>query len=286
MTALFELLRPHQWAKNLLVFVAAVTSHRILELAVVLQLLPLFGAACLLSSAVYVLNDALDVEADRAHPDKCRRPFARGALTPRLAPLLIVLLLLGAAALAWMVAVPAQLALVAYAVLAALYCLLLKRLLWLDVLVLAALYVLRVVAGALAIGVALSPWLAAFALFLFVALAALKRYAELRTATVDVLPGRAYRRDDAAPVLAFGSASAIAALLVLALYLNSPEVLALYRQPALLWPIAAALLYWQARLWTLAHRGDLHHDPVLFALRDPASWLVGLACLACLGLAV
>jgi len=277
--ALIRVLRPHQWSKNLLVLLAAFAAHRLLEPEVWKLLLPLFAATCLLSSAIYVLNDALDVESDRKHPDKCRRPFASGELPRSTAPWLFLALLAGATLLALPLPLPAQTALLGYGLIALAYCLWLKRLLWLDVLTLAGLYVLRVVVGAEAIDVPLSPWLAGFALFLFMALAALKRYAELVVAPNDWLPGRGYRREDALPVLAFGSACAVAALLVLTLYMNSPEVLALYSRPEWLWTLVPCLLYWQARLWTLAHRAELHHDPVLFALRDPISLLLGLVCL-------
>lgn len=284
--ALIRLLRPHQWAKNLLVLLAAFTAHRLLELEIWAVLVPLFAATCLLSSAIYVLNDALDVESDRMHPDKCRRPFASGALPLAVAPWLCILLFAAAAALSLLLPDSTRVLLIAYAALALAYCLWLKRLLWLDVMTLAGLYVLRVVVGAAAIEVELSPWLTGFALFLFVALAALKRYAELVVAPNAWLPGRGYRREDALPVLAFGSACAVAALLVLTLYLNSSEVLALYRRPEWLWAVVPCLLYWQSRLWTLAHRGELHHDPVLFALRDPISLLLGVACLASVLLAI
>ncbi len=284
--ALFSLLRPHQWSKNLLVLLAAFAAHRLLEVEVWMVLLPLFVATCMLSSGIYVLNDALDVESDRMHPDKCRRPFASGALPVSAAPWLCALLFATALGLALLLPDSARVPLFAYAALALAYCLWLKRLLWLDVLTLAGLYVLRVVVGAAAIEVELSPWLTGFALFLFVALAALKRYAELVVAPNDWLPGRGYRREDALPVLAFGSACAVAALLVLTLYLNSPEVVALYSRPQWLWAVVPGLLYWQTRLWALAHRGELHHDPVLFALRDPVSLSLGFACLASVLLAI
>jgi 4-hydroxybenzoate polyprenyltransferase len=166
-----------------------------------------------------------------------------------------------------------------YVALALSYCVVLKRLLWLDVLSLAGLYTLRVIAGAHAIAVVPSPWLLAFAMFVFFSLAAVKRYAELCLAGGEGLPGRAYRAEDALPILALGSAAALTAVLVLALYVNSPEVRALYTTPQWIWLICPLLLYWLARLWTLAERGVVRSDPLLFALRDPASLLVAGATL-------
>lgn len=286
LTALIALLRPLQWVKNLLVFVAALTSHRILDGAAWAALLPLFGAHCLLSSAAYVINDAIDLHADRTHPDKARRPFASGALPRATAVWLVPLLLAGALALAWRLPVAAQATLAVYFAATLAYSLALKRLLWVDVLTLAALYTLRVLAGAFAIAVAPSEWLLAFAMFVFVGLATLKRYAELRAHGAPTLAGRGYIADDAPAVLAFGVAAGVAAVLVMALYINSGDVRALYAQPAWLWFACPLLWYWQARLWTLAHRGNLPGDPVLFALRDPASVVVGLALVAALALAV
>jgi 4-hydroxybenzoate polyprenyltransferase len=278
--ALIRLLRPHQWAKNLLVFVALFTSHGWRDPAALRAAAIAFLAFCLTASAVYVVNDVLDLDADRAHPDKRERPFASGALSTAwawpLAPLLFALAL----TMAWTLPLAARIELALYAVLALAYCLLLKRLLWLDVLALAALYGLRVVAGAHAIDVLPSSWLLAFALFVFFSLGALKRYAELSLAQGKDLDGRAYRAQDALPILALGAASALTAVLVLALYVNSPEVRVLYRQPAWIWLLCPLLLYWLARLWTLAERGVVRADPLLFALRDPASLLVGAATLS------
>lgn len=280
LSALIRLLRPHQWAKNLLVLVAVLTAHRYADAAAWQAAAAMFVAFCLSASAIYVVNDAVDVAADRRHPDKSKRPFASGALSSRwawvLAPVLLALATLVVAhlppAAAWTLAV--------YALLSLAYTFVLKRVLWLDVLVLAALYVLRVAAGAFAIAVPLSPWLLGFALFLFVSLATLKRYGELAMATGDGLDGRAYRVADAPVVLGIGASSALTAVLVFALYVQSDDVRALYTHADVLWLVAPVLLFWLARLWTLAGRGEVRADPILFALRDPASHLSGLALLA------
>jgi 4-hydroxybenzoate polyprenyltransferase len=269
--ALLKLLRPHQWAKNLLVFVALFTSHGWRDAGAGRAALTLFVAWCLAASAVYVVNDAVDLNADRLHPDKRRRPFAAGTLPVEFALALAPLLLALAAVAAWSLPRVAFADLGLYAALSLGYCLALKRTLWLDVLTLAALYGLRVVGGAHAIEVEPSSWLLAFALFMFVSLGALKRYAELALAAGGDLAGRAYRASDALPVLALGAASGMTAVLVLALYVNSPEVRVLYRRPEWIWLMCPIVLYWLARLWTLAERGEVRADPLLFALRDPPS---------------
>lgn len=273
---LLRLLRPHQWAKNLLVLVAILTSHRFADPAAWRAGVVLLLVFCLAASAIYAINDALDVAADRAHPDKSKRPFASGALPLAAGLALVPLLFAIAAGLSLALPRPAALAALAYVVLALGYCFLLKRLLWLDVLTLASLYVLRVVAGALAIAVPISPWLLGFALFLFVSLACLKRFGELAMAAGHDLAGRAYQAVDAPVLLAFGVASALTAVVVFALYVQSPDVRALYRHAALLWLAAPVLLYWLARLWTLAGRGLLRADPILFALRDVHSHASGV----------
>lgn len=275
-----RLLRPHQWAKNLLVLVAVLTAHRYADAVAWRAAAAMFVAFCLAASAIYVVNDAADVAADRRHPDKSKRPFASGALSPRLAFVIAPLLGLVAALVALPLPPPAVWSLALYGVLSLAYTFVLKRVLWLDVLVLAALYVLRVAAGAFAIAVPLSPWLLAFALFLFISLATLKRYGELAMANGAALDGRAYRAIDAPVVLAIGAASALTAVLVFALYVSSDDVRALYTRPQLLWLVAPVLLFWLARLWTLAGRGEVRADPILFALRDPASYLGGLVLLA------
>ncbi|MFN7551040.1 MAG: UbiA family prenyltransferase [Pseudomonadota bacterium] len=284
--ALVRLVRPHQWVKNVLVLVALVTAHRWGDPHAVLAALRVAAAFCLVASAVYAVNDVLDREADAAHPAKRDRPVACGAVSPGLALGIAAALAASGIALAAAGSGPALGALAAYAAVALAYCMLFKRLLWIDVVALAALYVLRVVAGAWAIEVAPSPWLLAFAGFVFASLASLKRYADLRAFAGDVLPGRAYRRDDSGVVLAVGAAAGVVAVLVLALYANSPDVSAMYEHPHWIWLLCPLLLYWLARMWMLAHRAAVDADPIVFALRDPASWAVAGGFVAAVALAL
>lgn len=272
-----KLLRPYQWTKNLLVATALLASHRLLDAALWTPMLLVFLSFCALASAVYVLNDWLDRAADRLHPDKQHRPFAAGKLGPGAVWVLIPGLLALCLLLAWRLPVNAQLGLLVYGVLALAYCLQLKRVLWLDVVTLAGLYALRVITGAFAVQIEPSAWLIAFTLFVFLSLATLKRYAELIRAQGANLAGRAYRQSDLPIVLAFGSGAGLLATLVLALYVNSPQVVLLYAHPLWIWLLCPLLLYWLARQWTLAARGQMRSDPLLAALTDPSSYLVALS---------
>ena len=286
MRAFIKLLRPQQWSKNLLVFVPLLTAHLWLDLAAIQNSVIAFIAFCLASSSIYVINDALDVENDRSHPIKRERPFASGALNPRMALWLAPLIILAAIGIALYLPAKATWILAIYLGLSLSYCLVLKPILWLDVLTLASLYTLRVLVGAAAISVPVSPWLAGFSMFMFFGLAAVKRYSELRATKASNLSGRGYTAEDALPVICLGTGSTMVSVLVLALYLNSDSVHQLYRQEEWLWLVGPTLLYWQSRIWTLAHRGIMQRDPLSFALRDGVSWACAGLCLVFFSLAV
>lgn len=277
--AAWKALRPYQWAKNTLVFLPAALAHRLAEPDVLAAAALAFAALSLCASGTYVVNDLLDRERDRHHPTKRRRPFASGALSPAVGHAMAPVLVAFAFTLA-LVALPRAFAavLALYAVTTAAYSFRLKRVPALDVIVLAAFYALRVLAGAAATGVIVSEWLLAFSLFFFLCLAVLKRYAELRLMEDDAEArenGRGYTVEDVAMLRGLGPATGFMAVLVLALYLTSPAVAALYHSPKLLWLVAPLLTYWIFRMWLLAHRRTMPDDPVIFALKDPASYVVG-----------
>ncbi len=275
-------IRPHQWLKNALVFLPALAAH-VSDPAVWLVALLAAIAFSAAASAVYLVNDLLDLGPDRAHPRKRRRPFAQGSA--KLAPGGLLAMGLAGLAAAIALALPAAFALTlaVYGALTFAYSMALKRLLMIDIVTLAGLYTLRVVAGGAAIGVVLSPWLIAFSGFLFLALAAVKRQAELVDAAQagrERAAGRAWRASDA-PITALLAVSAgHAAVVVLALYIAQPKVQALYSTPSALWLACPVLVYWLGRLVLLTHRGQMHDDPLAFAIRDRTS----LACAALMGL--
>ena len=275
-------LRPYQWVKNILVFVPLVTSHTLLQTDLLRRSALTFIAFSLCASAIYVLNDLNDLHADRQHPRKRLRPLASGELSVRTGILLITLLLPASLAIA-LVGVSAQVAgvLALYVAITTAYTWRLKREPVTDVFVLAALYVVRVVAGGVATEIQLSAWLLAFAVFIFLSLAYVKRYIELTTRSGH-MPGRGYRADDGLWMHAVGTSSGYMAVLVLALYVNSSEVTALYQRPTILLLLCPMLLFWITRLWFRAGRRQLHDDPVIEALKDPGSYILATAAAAVL----
>ena len=277
--AALKAIRPHQWSKNMLVFLPLVASH---DFSRIIPVMLGFLAFCLSASAVYVINDLLDLSADRAHPRKRRRPFAAGDLTAVEGGALAAAFLLAALALVLTTGNPEFLIVLAlYLAATFLYSLWLKRKLLVDVLMLAGLYTIRIIAGGTAAGVALSPWLLGFSLFIFLALAAVKRQAELTDllATDTNASRRAYEADDLPILRGIALSAGQAAVLVLALYINSDDVQTLYAQPNLLWIVCPLLLYWILRMVMKAHRGQMTDDPIVFAATDRVSQLVVLACL-------
>ena len=275
--AWLKALRLHQWLKNLLVFLPLLTAHLVLAPEAVLHATLAFFAFCLCASGVYLLNDLLDLEADRRHPRKRLRPFAAGTLPLTGGLVVAPLLTLAAFALALSLSKLFALALLGYYVLTLAYSFVLKRIALLDTIVLAGLYTIRIIAGTLALRLGVSFWLLAFSMFLFLSLAMIKRYTELRlllSAGDSRSAGRGYAVEDLPLVQSLGGASGYLAVLVLALYINSTASELLYRHPAVLWLLCPLLLYWISRAWLIAHRGDMHDDPVVFAVSDNTSRLL------------
>lgn len=273
--------RVHQWAKNLLLFVPLLASHRALNAELLTLALAGFAAFSLCASSVYVLNDLLDLEADRRHPTKRRRPFAAGTLPLSTGLVLAPLLLVAGFALA-LALLPRDfvLLLAGYYAVTLAYSLYLKQLMVIDVLVLAGLYTVRILGGSLAVGVPTSSWLFSFSMFLFLSLALVKRLSEvrrLRASNQEVAHGRGYFASDLEQLGQLGTSSGYLAVLVLALYISSEEVRRLYTHPERLWLLCPVMLYWVSRVWLLAHRGEVNEDPLVFALRDKVSYAVGAA---------
>jgi 4-hydroxybenzoate polyprenyltransferase len=283
-------LRPHQWIKNLIIFVPLITSHRFVESALVVRALLAFVAFSLCASGVYVLNDVLDLESDRQHETKKLRPLASGDL-PLSAGLVLIPALFGLGALTT-VFLPWGFAavLAVYVLLTTSYSWKLKRIVLLDVFVLAGLYTIRLIAGHEATKIEYSFWLLAFSMFFFLSLALLKRFTELaalRQSNKHGPAGRGYVASDLELVAMLGIGSGFLAVLVMALYVKSPEldVQRLYQYPLLLLLMCPLLLFWVSRAWLIAHRGLMHDDPVVFALKDKVSYFIGALALAVLWLA-
>ncbi|HEV2688414.1 MAG TPA: UbiA family prenyltransferase, partial [Bryobacteraceae bacterium] len=271
LSAAVRALRPHQWMKNLLVLLPLVLAHQLNDRSRVAAAVWAFWAFCLCASAIYIVNDLLDLESDRKHPTKRNRAFASGQLQAPLGLAMAGTLLLAAFAICFAEPPAFLLALATYFIATCAYSLWLKRRLLVDVFLLAGLYTIRLIAGAVGAQVPMSMWLLAFSMFFFLSLAFAKRYAELlqvQEAGAEVASGRMYLVSDLRIIEGVGPASGYLAVLVFCNYLDSPKATLLYHHPHLLWLIAPILLYWITRIWFLARRGALDQDPILFALRD------------------
>lgn len=283
-------MRAHQWVKNLLIFAPLVMAHELSNNLAIAASALAFVSFCGCASAVYIMNDLFDLESDRQHRSKKRRPLASGELAVSEAVFIFAALLLVAFIVSRGLASSFRLCLGLYFLLTCAYSLRLKQIPLIDIFVLAGLYTLRIIAGGYVTHIAVSPWLLAFSMFLFTSLACAKRYAELlavKQASRDRPSGRGYHTGDLNLVSQFGISSGYLAVLVMALYINSDAVRALYAYPNYLWLICPLLMYWISRIWLLTNRGRLHDDPIVFAIRDLTSYLVvGAALLVMFGAAV
>jgi len=274
-----RVLRLHQWLKNLLLFVPLLAAHEIRNLQAWTSLTVAFFSFSLCASSVYVTNDLLDLEHDRIHPRKRNRPFASGQVPVWVGVILAPVLLLAGLVTGSFVVGTYINWLIFYFLVTCAYSWGLKRLVLIDCMTLALLYTLRIIAGAAAVGHALSFWLLAFSVFLFLSLAFLKRYAELGlqgSSGQESLHGRGYRIADAPLIQTMGIASGYASVLVLALYLNSEVVVKLYRAPEWMWGSVTVMLFWINWAWMQAHRGKMNDDPLVFAVKDRTSLVTGV----------
>lgn len=272
-------MRLYQWVKNLLVFLPLILAHFIGNGDMWLSAVKAFFAFGLTASSVYLLNDLLDLNSDRKHRSKRKRPFASGDLSPLYGLFLIPLLLLGALLISITLPTYFLLVLGAYFGVTLCYSFAVKRIYLLDILVLAGLYTLRIICGGAACDVPISPWLLAFSMFIFLSLAAAKRYTELSQTEIydkTKLSGRGYRKVDMPLMSTLGLSSGMLAVLVFAIYTISPEVAKLYESPKYIFAACPVLLYWIGRIWFLTVRGELSDDPVIFAVKDKVSYLVAV----------
>jgi 4-hydroxybenzoate polyprenyltransferase/phosphoserine phosphatase len=295
--AWIKAIRIHQWAKNVLLFVPLLLAHNFAPGLIAGSVLGFFSF-CLGASATYIVNDLLDLEADRQHPRKRRRPFASGDLSVLSGVVVIVVFLLASIALALLVppvvaALSPEFTLVKplhfllwlgiYLVTTLAYSLRLKRSVLVDVIVLSLLYTIRIVAGTAATGISPSTWLGGFSVFFFLSLAFVKRFAELESLRERggvSAGGRGYHIADIEQLRSFGTASGYASVVVLTLYISNLDAAQLYHHTKRLWLLVPVLLLWISRLWLLASRGQLNEDPVVYAITDKRSLLLGLVVVA------
>ena len=283
LAAALRAMRPHQWVKNLLLFVPLLTSRAFTDWPGLLGTLLAFVAFCLAASSVYLVNDLLDLNADRAHPRKRERPLARGDLPLQFGIGLSGLLVAGGLALALLAGV-AHLVLL-YMAASLSYSLWFKQYPLLDVFILASLYTLRIVAGGAASQHPVTLWLMAFSGFTFLSLALVKRCGELRGVDEHRVVRRGYYPGDRPILVMFGVGSVFASSVVLALFIGSAAAMQPYRSPEMLWGLVPLCLFWQCRLWLSTERGHMHDDPIVYAFHDWVSWMVAAAAVAIVVLA-
>lgn len=277
---LLSLFRWHQWSKNLLLFLPLLLSH-LLTLEKMMMVVVGFVALSLVCSSIYILNDLLDIESDRAHPLKSKRPIPAGLIELQDAVSISILIFVIGILVAFSVSAHFLFWVGAYALVAVLYSLFLKRLALVDMFVLSGFYVIRVLAGGAAAAVPISPWMLAFSLFFFLSLGASKRFVELsnlKSRGVERAKGRDYAISDRIPIGMFGVSAGYISIVIFTLYLSSLEIGTLYQSPERLWGMMPVLLYWISRLWLLAFRGSLHEDPVVFAFKDITSYITLSLC--------
>jgi 4-hydroxybenzoate polyprenyltransferase len=269
-------IRVHQWVKNLLVFVPALLNHHF-DMEILKALVIAFLGFSFLASGTYLINDVFDLEADRRHPRKCRRPLASGQIPIPLGITMAIALLAAGILLGLTVSLELVACLLIYLFLTLLYSSYIKGKPIIDVVALATLYTLRVYAGGLVSRAYVSPWLFQFSIFLFLSLAFVKRYTELQRSSLrpsGETHGRGYLVEDLSVVGQAGLGSGLLAGLVLALYVNGQDTLKVYPHPEMLWGVCPLFVYWIIRAWLIAHRGNMHDDPILFAFRDRVSYIV------------
>jgi 4-hydroxybenzoate polyprenyltransferase len=279
--------RVHQWLKNILLFIPLFAAHELLNIDAWHALTLAFVSFSLCASSVYIANDLLDLESDRLHPRKRKRPFASGRVPIWMGTILAPALLGISFSIAETVSGQFLSWLALYFAVTCAYSLGLKRIILIDCITLAILYTLRIVAGSVTVGHTLSFWLLAFSVFLFISLGFVKRYAELEIQSLrgnTKAHGRGYKVTDASLVQTMGIASGYTSVLVLALYLNSDAVVKLYRSPEVIWAAVPVMLFWISWMWMQAHRGKMHDDPIVFAVRDRASLLAGVVFMLVLAL--
>lgn len=286
MKVFFKTIRIHQWTKNVLVFLPLLLSHQFMDTRLILMATYAFLAISMMASSNYIVNDFLDLESDRNHPAKKHRPIASGKVSTNTALMWAGLLFFSSITLAWFVSFTLLELILVYLLVTLSYSYYLKKIVILDVLVLAFLYTLRVLIGAWTLGIPVSEWLFAFSVFLFCSLGFLKRNNEMinnKSQDTNIrISGRGYLVQDISFVQLFGVATGIASVLIFVLYINSDQVRLLYKINYWLWLVAPLLLYWVARMWLIAGRGEMTEDPVVFSIQDKSGYIIFLLIAACM----
>ncbi len=273
----FKMIRVYQWVKNFLIFVPIILAHRFLNFDLLYKAIIAFFSFSFLASSVYILNDLADLNADRAHPTKKNRVFASGAMPISVGLEIAILLFISAISFSIFLGKDFLIVLFTYFSVTTFYSFYLKKVVLLDIIALSILYTLRILAGGIPLDIYLSPWLFMFSLFIFFSLACAKRYSELysvRNQLQQKINGRGYQVSDLEQIQIFGSSSGYIAILIFALYIQNGIPVELYKDATYLWFLCPLLLYWISRIWLVSHRGQMDQDPIIFALKDKASYVI------------
>ena len=273
-----QVFRIHQYLKNILLFIPLVAAHQISQIGSLSLLFLAFTSFSFCASSVYITNDLIDLENDRQHPRKRNRAFAAGLIPIKYGITLALISFLTSLILASLIGTQFITWLFAYFIIAISYSIIIKKIVLLDCFTLALLYTLRIIAGASVTSIVLSTWLLAFSIFLFLSLAFVKRYTELKGQILQGktrAAGRGYQVDDLSIIQTLGIVAGYAATLVLALYLNSETVVSLYANPQLIWMAVPLMVFWVSWMWLKAHRGEMHDDPIEFVIQDKTSLAIG-----------
>ncbi len=273
-------IRVHQWVKNSLIIIPLIAGHKINGIADIKNGILAFLFFSLCASHVYLFNDVLDIRNDRNHHSKKYRAVAAGLIPSHIA-LALSFALLFVSIIGSFSFLPFRfgLSVIVYYLLTVSYSVILKRIAVLDIVVLAALYTMRIIAGTYAFNLSLTFWMLAFSMFIFLSLSLVKRYAELYqqryTGKNEQAKGRGYYPSDLEIISSMGTTSGYLSVMVLALYIQDTATITLYSHPKMIWFACPILLYWISRIWILTHRGEMNEDPVLFAIKDKISWIAG-----------
>ncbi len=289
MLTFIKAMRAHQWVKNLLVFLPLVLSHQIANVSTAKLALLAFIAFSLIASTIYILNDIFDIESDRRDPIKCKRPIASGAISVTAGYSLAGILCASSLSIATLINHEFVYICIIYAALVMIYTLFVKKIYVLDVIMLSSFYVIRVIAGALAIGAEITNWLIAFSLFFFSSLAFIKRLAELQRSSIQAsaaISGRDYIVNDRAMIEIVGVGMGLISVMILMLYINEQQLIHMYSHPVWLWGLSVVMLYWIMRIWFMTNRGLVHSDPIVHAIKDWPTYVMAALSLVCIYLAI
>ncbi len=271
----FEILRIHHWIKNLLLFVPLITAHQFMNIDLIIVLSIAFVAFSFCASSIYIFNDIFDIDNDRAHPNKKNRPFAANKISKRNGIFCGVILLILSFLISSTINHTFSIFLLIYLVTSFLYSIYLKKLKYLDCLILVGFYVLRIFSGGIIINIIPSLWLVIFSFFIFLSLAFIKRYIELNlhynTAEAGIIPGRKYSFKDKKKIYLLGIISGLVSTLTLAIYLGSDTVVQLYKSPIFIWIAIPILFFWIILFWKKAKNKQIYDDPIVHAIKDKNS---------------